>query len=344
MGQEKPLCLVFGECGGCLYQNISYEDELRIKQQKLVTLLSEDNIVDQELISFVCPSPNEYYYRNRLDLSLKRTREGKIFIGFTSKEGKGIVEIEDCCIAEKPISDFICEVKKQAIDKLTDKYRAANLTIRTGQDGRVFWGGIGRHSLRMKENDYLWTEVCGKRIFYSLETFFQGNLSILPKVMDVVRSFDFFSDRTIFYDLYGGVGLFGISFADLVREVILIESLEASIELARFNVKYNEIDNMQIMEGRVEDIWKKIECSDKDVFKVAMIDPPRAGLSDVFLNILVESKEIDRILYLSCNPESLVRDLKFFIDSGWKEEKVVPFDFFPKTKHLETLVLLRRKK
>ena len=74
--------------------------------------------------------------------------------------------------------------------------------------------------------------------------------------------------------------------------------------------------------------------------RVAVVDPPRAGLSDHALALLTSAKEFSRILYLSCHPQALVRDLKEFLQKGWRIERVIPFDFFPRTKHLETLVLL----
>ena len=137
----QPECSVFGECGGCSYQDIEYSEELKIKFSHLKTLLEE---LPLESSSFheVVASPNIYHYRHRLDLKLKRTRDGSVYVGFTPQSGRGVIEVQSCPIAMKPVSDFIPQLKQEAEAKLTPKYRQANLVVRTGDDGRVHWGGF----------------------------------------------------------------------------------------------------------------------------------------------------------------------------------------------------------
>ena len=124
--------------------------------------------------------------------------------------------------------------------------------------------------------------------------------------------------------------------------MVLIEDHPASIELAKYNAQFSKLGNLEIIKGKVEDQLTDVLKEDT-ASKVALIDPPRAGLSDAARDLLVKTKAIRNLLYLSCNPQSLARDLKGFISHGWQIEKIMPFDFFPKTKHLETLVLLNRK-
>ncbi|MFT5170091.1 MAG: tRNA/tmRNA/rRNA uracil-C5-methylase (TrmA/RlmC/RlmD family), partial [Candidatus Omnitrophota bacterium] len=290
----------------------------------------------------VVPSPQPYNYRHRLDLKLKRTKEGVVFIGFTAKKGRGVIPIEDCPIGMQAVSDFIPQLKKEAIEALTPKYRQANLVVRTGDDGRVFWGGIGKRSLRMNESDYLWTEIRERKIYYAMETFFQANLSILPLLFDAIDALNIFNKETTFYDLYGGVGFFGLGLIDSVRDVVHIENAKASVELARYNVKKHALENFQVIEGDVEEELPPILKAVGSGRKIAMIDPPRAGLSDQSRDFITNLSEFEYILYLSCNPEALARDLNDFIKKDWNVERIIPFDFFPKTKHLETLVIMHR--
>ncbi len=340
----QPLCPVFGECLGCLYQNIDYANELSIKEGWLKELFkaSPDLDLPDDVYRPIVPSPRPYHYRNRLDLKLKRTKEGEVFIGFTPENRRGVLPVDACFIADQHISDFIPEVKTQAIDQLPPKYKIANLVVRTGDDGRVFWGGIGRRSCQLPEEDYLWTEIGERRIFYSLDTFFQANLSILPKLFDVIRSLSVWETKPVLYDLYGGVGLFGISLLDQAEEVILIEENPASLKLACYNAAFNKARHFKILEGRIEDQLPGLLERRAGQANVAMIDPPRAGLSERARDLIGGARSLKNILYLSCNPESLARDLSYFARQGWCIERVVPFDFFPKTKHLEVLVLLNR--
>lgn len=339
MESEKiePLCAVFGECGGCAYQDIPYASELEIKTRRLRELLGKAG-VEAPRFEAIVPSPKHYHYRQRLDLTLKRS-QGAILFGFQSPITKRMVAIETCPIAMEAVAEFIPTLREQACAKLPPKYRTANLVVRTGDDGRVLWGGIGRHSLVMREKDYFWTEIEGRKIYYSLENFFQANLSILPEVIRKIRSLVKFDSETLFFDLYAGVGLFGLCFAEEAGKVVMVEDNPGSVHLARYNIAQRNLKNAEIFSGRMED---RLNCLENSGFKraVAMIDPPRAGLSPEVSEALSQVKTLEKLLYLSCHPESLARDLKVFLNKGWRIEIIVPFDFFPRTKHLETLAVL----
>lgn len=339
-GSCRPLCPVFGQCGGCQYQNVPYAEELTIKQKNLEALFQEHGLKAQAIDKIV-PSPAEYHYRCRLDMKLLKTRDGRVFMGFSPAQGKWMIEVESCPIAMSAISEFLPQLKKEAIAKLTPKYRNANLVVKTGDDGRVFWGGIGRRSLNLDEKDYLWTDVCGKRIFYSLDGFFQANLSILPRVIERIRDLNILDKKSVFYDLYGGVGLFGICLSGDVGKIILIEENIYATGLAAFNKNYHSLRDFDIIPGRVENVYPSLLENPEQVNSIAFIDPPRQGMSPSVAQTMAGARSVRHLLYLSCDPESLIRDLKIFTAEGWTIARVMPFDFFPKTRHLETLVLLR---
>jgi tRNA/tmRNA/rRNA uracil-C5-methylase (TrmA/RlmC/RlmD family) len=335
-----PLCPVYSQCGGCQYQHVSYADELADKARKLKDLLKPLNLSD-DVFADVLPSPVEYNYRNRLDLKLHRTKQGEILIGFSPLGRKGIIPIDNCPIARTEINEHIETVKREAKEKLTPKYRQASLVVRSGEGKNPAWGGIGRKSLTLEPANYFWVDITGRRIFYSLDTFFQANLFILPKAIEVMRSLSIWSKDAVFFDLYGGVGLFGIAFADLVKRVALIEEVEASVTIARHNVAYNKLENFDTYAGRVEDVLPKLLERYAELPKIVMVDPPRAGLSKESVAFLNDLKGVKHLLYLSCGPESLSENLKDMA-AIWKVQKVMPFDFFPKTRHLEALVLLQK--
>ncbi|MCK5215057.1 MAG: class I SAM-dependent RNA methyltransferase [Candidatus Omnitrophica bacterium] len=338
----KPLCPLFGECGGCQFQDIPYGEELARKEKQLREALIKPLVLNDNVMEPIIASPKEYHYRCRLDLKLLKTRDKQVFIGFTPATRMQVIAADSCAIALQCISDFIPAIKQQAPQILPEKYRNANLVVKGGDDNRVFWGGIGRRSLRMQEGDYLWTEVQGKRIYYSLDGFFQANLSILPVLMDKIRGLNILNDETVFYDIYGGVGLFGISFYDIVKKIVLIEENKYAIQLAQYNSTYHQCENYKIFDGKAEEyfVLNKILSEDKNVF---MMNPPRAGLSDEIRNVLVDIKGGQDLLYLSCHPDSLLHDLVYLTKHNWQVKNIIPFDFFPKTKHIETLVLLGPK-
>ncbi len=335
----KPRCSVFGQCGGCQYQDISYQRELALKQEHLQKLFVAGEIAAGEIAEIV-PSPTEYGYRSRLDMKFLKTRDGRTFMGFSPSNGKWMIEVDVCPIAMPAISGFLPQLKKEAIVKLPPKYRNANLVVKTSAEGRVVWGGIGRRSLKLSEKDFLWALIDNKKIFYSLDTFFQANLAILPLLIRRIKDLNILDEKTTFYDLYGGVGLFGICLGDVVGKVILIEDNIHSAKMAQHNRNYHGFKNFEIIAGKVEDVYPDFLAQPKNGRQVALIDPPRQGLAPSVAQAMAKAKTVDSLLYLSCHPESLLRDLKVFIETGWKICKVLPFDFFPRTAHIETLVLL----
>ncbi len=339
--RETPLCTVFGECGGCRYQDIPYSEELRLKEDHLKDLFKRTLNLDG-IVAPIVPSPDPYHYRHRLDLKLLRTREKGVLIGFSPENRDRVVQIEECPIAMRSVSNFIPELKKEAVAKLPAKYRMANLCVKTGDDGRVLWGGIGRRSLQSREEDFLWTEIHGKKVFYSLDTFFQANLSILPELITRIRSLVAWNKETTLFDCYGGVGLFGICLAEYVKKGVLIEECTSSIRVAKFNAQSHKLDNFFIHAAKVEDELPALLAAEPDK-KIVFIDPPRKGLSPQARSMLTQA-EAQTLFYLSCNPESLVRDLEEFLKADWQINNVIPFDFFPRTKHVETLVVLRKDK
>ena len=368
----QPLCPVFGECGGCAYQDIPYEQELQRKDELVKNLLRRNPRIGEHLFEPIVPSPKPYHYRNRLDLKFIRTRDERILLGFTplqggtysAKSGRGIVPVESCAIAEKSISGFIPELKKRLEQNPVPNYRRANIVVRssTGDDAKVLWGGIGKRSCRLDPDDYLWTTLDEKKIFYSLDTFFQANLSILPKLFERIGAFDCWAAKPVLYDLYAGVGLFSLALTHKTRKAVLVEENLPSVKLAQYNVDYNRLTHMEIIAGRVEDTLPALLARENSSSprpkaphgegafgrrepnggtpKVAIVDPPRAGLSPQALDTLIHAQGFTQLFYLSCNPQALARDLNGFIDQGWKIEKIIPFDFFPKTRHVETLVAL----
>lgn len=337
----QPNCPYVDACVGCCAQHISYQRECDIKEIFIRELLSDLCDLPEDVFQPIIPSVKSAHYRHRLDLKLIKNYQQEILIGYTPADSRGILPIDSCHIAMESISEYIPQLKQEAISKLPENYKNANLVVRTSDDGRVHWGGIGKHSLRQLPQDYLWTELEGKRIYFSLESFFQANLSILPSVIKCMKNLLGKHQPDNFFDLYGGVGLFGIALSDLFKKVYLIEENKQAIELARYNVSINRLNHMDIFEGRVEDRLKHLSLNHQG-YHVAMIDPPRAGLSSSASQLILSMDNIQTIFYLSCNPEALARDLKLFMEEGWKVTTVVPFDFFPRTKHLETLCQLEK--
>lgn len=336
----ESVCSLFGTCGGCQYQDISYSQELALKEAVLRDHLMKELSLPENVFEPIVSSPECYGYRNRLDLTLRKRNNGERQMGFMLQGSQRLQEVTRCGIARKEINDFLGVLKEEAVRKLPEDYKVANLVVRVGDEGKVFWGGIGRRSLRMNEQDYFWTAVHGRKIFYALDTFFQANLSILGKIVSKIEGLIERRKGTVFFDLYSGVGLFGIMLADRAKEVMMIESCRDSVRLAQHNVRYHQLGNVKILEGRVETLLPEMLPEFRGKPCVALIDPPRAGLVSSVTETLNRADGLKTLFYLSCSPESLARDLKKLTPDAWQVRKIMPFDFFPRTRHLETLVWL----
>ncbi len=340
--KEKPLCPLFGVCGGCQYQDIPYEEELDRKAGLLKDLFKKELDIFEGRFEEIVASPNPYYYRNRLDLTLRKRNNGQRQMGFMLQGTQRLQEVDFCPIARQEINDFLPILKEEAVRRLPENYRVANLVVRVGEEGKVFWGGIGRHSLRMKEEDYFWVTVRGRKVFYALDTFFQSNLSILERVVTAIENLVPWRKDTVFLDLYSGVGFFGIALADRAKEIVMIEEGCDSVAMARFNARHHHLEHIRILEGKVETLLPEVLRAVSGKPCIGLIDPPRNGLAPSALETLIQARDLTSLFYLSCSPQSLVRDLRKILQEGWRIEKIIPFDFFPRTRHLETLVWLTR--
>ena len=341
--KEVPLCPVFGQCGGCQYQDIPYAQELILKEAAFKEALAAKLDIAALTLNPVVGSPKTYFYRNRLDLKLVRTRKGTIHVGYSPAHKGQILEIERCPIGIEKIADYIQTLRKDASENLPEKYRMANLTLRCGDGDKVFWGGIGRKSNHLSPENYFYFEFQGKKIYYSLDTFFQANLSILPLLAEKMRALPIWSPEAVVFDLYGGVGLLGLLIHDLVKGVINIEENAHAVSVADYNVKANAISNVATLEGRVENVLPGLLDNLDFEGNIIMVDPPRAGLTEKAVEHINGLTKVKHLLYLSCNPETLAQNLSGLAAGGWKISFVQPFDFFPRTRHLEALVILYRE-
>jgi tRNA/tmRNA/rRNA uracil-C5-methylase (TrmA/RlmC/RlmD family) len=341
--QAAPVvCPVFGSCGGCQYHHLDYADELELKGSALKEDLRAELPLEEGLFQPIVPSPKIYHYRNRLDLKLVNRRNGDVHVGFSPADRGPVIEIGACPIAMEAISAFIPRLRQEAAAAIPKEYRMANLTVRCGQGDGVHWGGIGRKSLRLEARDYFYVDILGRRIYYGLDTFFQANLSILPSLIELLRGQDIWARDAVFFDLYGGVGFFGMCVNDLVAKVVNIEENVHAVRLAKYNISANGLSNVEALEGRVEDILPPLLAGAVTTENIVMVDPPRAGLSKEAVLLLNGLERVRYLAYLSCDPKNLAVNLKDLVAGGWAIMQVRPFDFFPRTRHLETLVILKR--
>jgi len=302
-------CPYFGACGGCQYQHIAYETQLRIKHKQIADLFERIGKISRDVIAPVIPCPQPYGYRNRVMIRSQWNKpEQKLNIGFVRWDCGLVEDIKACQIAEPPINEQIEHVRAHPPPK----------------------GGI-KIVLRIPPENW---EV-------PRDSFFQNNFFLLPELVKTARNFLAGGGARHLIDLYCGVGFFGIELADLVDSFVGVEYDQQAIKSARRNLVLHQRTNGDFISGDVErvvpDLLKKFSPGATSL----LLDPPRKGCPRELLELLRRERP-SQIIYVSCHPATMARDLNVLCADGvFNLMQVVPLDMFPQTQHVECVAELR---
>lgn len=325
----SPKCPLFGECGGCQYQHLEYESQLDWKRDQV-----KDSFARIAGISFninpTIASPQQYGYRSKLTPHFEQPHPSHPFkIGFL-KQGtrKLLIDVEHCPIATKPINEAIPVSRQELIDRRNKLKKGGTLLLRDTN-------GI----ISSDPNEFVQEHV-GKFVFqFRAGEFFQNNPSILPILVEYVIRQSCPKESSFLIDAYCGSGLFGISAASHFKKVIGIEISREGFLGAQTNAKLNRITNAEFVLGDASSIFESIDSSFKPC--TLLIDPPRKGCNQHFLNQTIEF-EPNKIVYISCDPSTQARDAKILTDGGYSLLDIQPFDLFPQTRHIESVITLQK--
>jgi tRNA/tmRNA/rRNA uracil-C5-methylase (TrmA/RlmC/RlmD family) len=304
-----PECRYFGACGGCQYQHIAYATQLRLKHKQISDLFERVGKIPADKIAPVIPSPQPYGYRNRIMIRSQWNGPAKkLVIGFIRADNNFVEDIEECKIAEPSISEQIKNVRANPPPK----------------------GGI-KIVLRIPPENW---DV-------PPDSFFQNNFFLLPKLVETVRGFLRDGGAKHLVDLYCGVGFFGIELADLVESFVGVEYDRLAINSARKNIASRKISNGEFISAMVEQVLPELLKKFSPEKTSVILDPPRKGCQPETLNLLRETRP-SQIIYVSCHPATMARDLNILCADGVFElARVQPLDMFPQTQHVECVADLR---
>jgi tRNA/tmRNA/rRNA uracil-C5-methylase (TrmA/RlmC/RlmD family) len=304
-----PECRYFTQCGGCQYQHIGYAAQLRFKHKQIADLFERFGKIARELVAPVIPCPSPYGYRNRIMIRSQWNGPAKkLEIGFIRADNNFVVDIEECKIAEPVLNEQIKEVRANPPPK----------------------GGI-KVVLRVQPENWNVPE----------SSFFQNNFFLLPKLVETVRDFLKAGGAKHLVDLYCGVGFFGIETADVVESFVGVESDQLAIKAARKNAETRNIKNGEFIAAQVEDILPELLQKFSPERTAVILDPPRKGCWPETLRLLRETRPA-QIIYVSCHPATMARDLNILCAEGVFElARVQPLDMFPQTQHVECVADLR---
>lgn len=325
----EPKCPHFATCGGCQYQHLPYQKQLDWKTRQVSELLEHMVGVDAE-VSPTIPSPKEWGYRSKITPHFQRPKPGEDFpIGFLEFNRRHrLVDVYHCPIAMDVINANLQPLRDDVRKRAAEYKKGATLLLRaTGN--RVETNH--RAPVSEKVGDLTFNFLAGD--------FFQNNPFILEAFTGHAAEQAKGPGQKYLLDAYCGSGLFGLSLAKHFDQVVGIELSETSADWARRNALTNGIENATFIAASAENLFADITFKAKETSVI--IDPPRKGCSEDFLKQLFHFGP-SKVVYISCNPATQMRDLKSFVEQGYKIDSIQPFDLFPQTRHLECVISLSR--
>ncbi|MCH8206819.1 MAG: 23S rRNA (uracil(1939)-C(5))-methyltransferase RlmD [Chloroflexi bacterium] len=324
----EPPCPYFGPCTGCQWQHIDYEYQLELKRNAVLAHLSAYPELERVSVAPTLPSPQQFNYRNHARFTVRDG--GKL--GFVNRINRRFVKIGECMLMTPWINETLgtLQGKSAETSQLTIRYG-----INTGDwlvqpilhnEEVPIASGQGHYKERLLDRPF--------RI--ASPSFFQVNTKQAERLAELVRDRLELNGTELVVDAYAGVGTFAVLLAPFVRSVVAIEESSAALKDAAINTL--GIGNLDFIEGRTEDVLDEL-VDDPDA---VVLDPPRVGCHPKALQALVR-RSPRRVVYVSCEPETLARDLSLLVQGGFRVERLEPVDMFPQTYHVECVATLARK-
>jgi len=345
----SPPCPHFGShgCGGCHWQHITYEAQLEFKQRIVQDQLERIGRFEGVPVKPMVESPESWRYRNHVQFALDE--HGRL--GFMAAESQRVVPIEECHIMH-PLIEEVFDALELELPEL--KRLSLRCGVNTGQRMAVFEThedepfelevdlpvscvfllSDGRTATLIGQ-EYISEILAGQEYRISASSFFQANTPQTEELVRLVKDYLAPTGGEVLLDAYCGVGVFGLSLASEVGQLIGVEESPSAVADAHFNAGL--ANNAEFVEGRVEEVLPSLGA----LIDLAVLDPPRQGCASEALTALAELAPA-KIVYVSCDPAILARDTRRLVQAGYQLIEVQPVDMFPQTYHIESVALLRR--
>lgn len=383
----EPECPHFAVCGGCTYQNLPYEEQIRLKSNQLRELLN-DAIKEPYLFEEVKESPCREMYRNKMEFSFgDEEKDGPLALGM-HKRGSfyDIVTVDKCRIVDEDyrkilscVLDYFKEEKVPFYHKMRHVGYLRHLLVRKGaKTGEILVVLVTSSQMEVPDKpwverllklsldgelsgilhtyndsladvvqsdrtellygrDYFYEELLGLKFRISPFSFFQTNSLGAEVLYETARAYIGDTKDKVIFDLYSGTGTIAQMLAPVAEQVVGVEIVEEAVEAAKENARLNGLSNCRFIAG---DVLKVVDgLSEKP--DLIVLDPPRDGVHPKALQKIIDFG-VERIVYISCKPTSLARDLELLQGCGYRVERACGVDMFPFTSHVECVVLMSR--
>lgn len=339
------LCPYYDICGGCSISAYTYQDELEYKVNNVIDIFKRNEI---DIKPNIIKSDNRYGYRNKITLQVSNG-----IIGLYEEDSNKIVDVDKCLLVSDKLNEIIDIIKKNINVNKCNK-----IVIRDTYYGImiIFYGSVnndevikylGKKVVSIYTYDNKYKCIYGEKYLYEMigeykyrispDSFFQVNSRTVNKLYNKVVEYAIKNEKKDnLVDLYCGTGTIGIYLSKYFNNIIGIELNKQAVEDAKENAKINSVNNIEFYAG---DVGKII--NDQIKADVIVVDPPRSGLDKRTKDILLKIKA-NKIVYVSCNPLTLARDIKE-LDNGYELGDITLVDMFPNTHHVESVCVLNTR-
>ncbi len=320
----EPPCPYFGRCGGCDFQQLTYEAQLAAKSEMIRDCLYRIARLENVPDIVVTPSPNDWRYRMRAMWQIDRELRA---IGYYERGSRRICDVVDCAVLRPELQARLEEVRATEWYQFPPDLK--HLDVVAGEEGVSFapdFANFETRELSLSIRDEVYR--------YNAEAFFQINPSLLGPLIDFALA-DASGDSAL--DLYSGVGLFTLPLSRQFQKVTAVEANSVAVRFARRNLQDAGLDNARVIPAGVAEWFRS--APPRDV-KFVLLDPPRAGAESAVIKGILDLQP-PQISYVSCDPATLARDLRKLVAGGYTIRSICGFDLFPQTHHVETVVRLQ---
>ena len=391
MEDVEPNCPHFGDCGGCSYQTMSYENQLKLKEDMVKGIL--DNAIKGDYqFEGILGSPVQWGYRNKMEFSFgDEFKDGPLALGMHKKNSfHDIVTVDNCKIVDRDYNIILrcvleycvkkelpfyhklrhegyvrhllvrrttktkellvalvttsdAEMEKKAdLMSLVEEIKALDLSAKLCGVIHIINDGLADvvqsdETRVLYGQEYVYEELLGLKFKISVFSFFQTNSLGAEVLYSKAREYIGETKDKLIFDLYSGTGTIAQILAPVAKKVVGVEIIEEAVEAAKVNASLNNLDNCEFIAG---DVLKVIDDL-QDKPDLIVLDPPRDGINPKALQKIIDFG-VDRMVYISCKPTSLARDLEMLQEQGYKVVKAAAIDQFPNTNHVETVCLLSK--
>ena len=324
--RTKIACEFFGNCTGCQWMHINYSDQLIMKRDIVVDHLSKNDLLIEDIVEKTIPSKKTIHYRNHARFTVRKKDENEE-IGFVNFLNRQWTNVNQCKIMNKTINNRMELLRNNLQGKTQVSIRASDVTNSYLIQPKF-------ENLEIDTGQKYYKEKIFNNIYQvASPSFFQVNISQVEKIFKKLFDSDVFSKNQIVVDAYCGVGTFTCLVSPYVNKVYGIEESASAVIDAKENSK--KYSNIEYLLGKTEEVLSDVN----ENIDLLLLDPPRIGCDDKVIEIINKVKP-KTILLISCSPENFAIDISKLVGISYEVKKIIPFDMFPQTHHVEVVGVL----